>query len=630
MADLLRMLLESTSTLLADVCATGRVLVRSDRSGSMQLYEVAAAGALRQCTALPEPVGVAVAVAGSRRAVIGVDSGGDERFQLYVLDLDADGPVSELAALHALTSSPAHGHHLAGVSPSGQQVAYLSNRRNGVDFDLWVCDLGSGEHRLVYAEGGYCQPSSGYSPDGRLVAIHRPGPRALDSDLVLVDVTTGAWAVPLPHPDEAAEVGAPAWVDGTTFYTSSTIGRDRAAVVRHDLSSGQTVALSGAGDEWDASVISSEDGSTLLVVENADGASRMRLFDPGSGASLGPVPTAEPGVVASWVGSPPRLSADGSTVVYWLSTPRRPGDVWAYDRRSGTTRQLTENPDSLDPELLVAPEPAVMASFDGEAVPAFVFRPPSTVGGSAPDGEARPVVVVVHGGPESQAVQSFNPVVQALAAEGYGVVVPNVRGSTGYGKRYASLDDTTKRLDSVRDLAALHDWLPDPGFDPSRAALWGGSYGGYMVLAGLAFQPERWAAGVDIVGISDLVTFLEHTSDYRRAHREREYGSLAHDRKFLELASPLRHAANIRAALFVIHGRNDPRVPVGEAEQLVTAVEEQGIRSDLVVYDDEGHGLARLANRVDAYGRAIAFLGQVLVPPGPLPAGPPPAASPQG
>jgi dipeptidyl aminopeptidase/acylaminoacyl peptidase len=206
----------------------------------------------------------------------------------------------------------------------------------------------------------------------------------------------------------------------------------------------------------------------------------------------------------------------------------------------------------------------------------------------------------------------FDPVVQALVSVGYGVVVPNVRGSTGYGKRYASLDDTTRRLDSVRDLAAVHGALDGAGFDPTRAALWGGSYGGYMVLAGLAFQPDLWAAGVDLVGISNLVTFLENTSEYRRAFREHEYGSLGVDREFLIEASPLTHVDSIRAPLFVIHGRNDPRVPVGEAEQIADNLLRRGVPCELLVYEDEGHGLARLENRLDAYPRAIEFLDGVL------------------
>ena len=607
MTALLRTLLESTSTLLADADAEGHVLLRSDRSGSMQLYELVPGTGLLQRTALEDPVSEARFLTGSRLAVIAVDSGGNERHQLYILDMDADGPpASTLSALSAITCSPEHGHHLAGVSPSGDQIAYLSNKGNGVDFDLWVYSRATAEHRTLYADGGWCQPSSGYSPDGRYLAIGRPGPRPLDVDLVIVDVETGDWHVPIPHPDEAARVGAPAWVDESTFLVSSDVGRDRTGLFRHDLSTATTTPVDGVGEEWDVEAVSSDDGTTVLVIENCDGAHRMRLFDPGSGYLTGEVPTVEPGVVASHAISPPRLPGDGSKIYYSLSTPRRPGDVWVNDRGTATTRQLTENPSAIDPAALVAPVSETIRSFDTESVPLSVYRP------QAPG--SPPVVVVVHGGPESQAVQSFNPVVQALVTEGYGVVVPNVRGSTGYGKRYASLDDTTKRLDSVRDLEAVHSWLAGAGFDPERAALWGGSYGGYMVLAGLAFQPDRWAAGVDIVGISNLVTFLERTSDYRRAHREREYGSLVHDRAFLDAASPLTHVQSMRAPLFVIHGRNDPRVPLHEAEQLLTALEGRGIPCELVVYDDEGHGLARLQNRIDGYGRAIAFLGVHLQP----------------
>jgi len=206
----------------------------------------------------------------------------------------------------------------------------------------------------------------------------------------------------------------------------------------------------------------------------------------------------------------------------------------------------------------------------------------------------------------------FRSVLQALCLLGFAVVVPNVRGSTGYGKRWYSLDDLDKRLDSVADLAAVHDWLPQQGLEPTRSALWGASYGGYMVLAGVSMQPERWAAGVDIVGISSLVTFLENTSGYRRAFREREYGSLEHHRDLLVEASPITYLDQISAPLFVIHGANDPRVPLSEAEQITAALEAKGIACELRVYDDEGHGLAKRVNRLDAYPAAMGFLARVL------------------
>jgi dipeptidyl aminopeptidase/acylaminoacyl peptidase len=217
-------------------------------------------------------------------------------------------------------------------------------------------------------------------------------------------------------------------------------------------------------------------------------------------------------------------------------------------------------------------------------------------------------VVHVHGGPEAEATRLFSPVLQALALAGFDVLVPNVRGSAGYGKRWVSLDDVELRLDSVADLAAIHAWLPTIGLDPARSALWGGSYGGYMVLAGVSMQPELWAAGVDIVGMSSLVTFLENTSEYRRAVREREYGTLADDREFLVRASPITHLDRIVAPLFVIHGANDPRVPLSEAEQIKAALDDKGVPCELRVYRDEGHGLVKRANRVDAYPAAVAFL----------------------
>jgi dipeptidyl aminopeptidase/acylaminoacyl peptidase len=609
-AVVLRALLSSTSTYLADVdpdpANAQRALVRGDHTGTMQLYELDADDELSQLTALGDPVGAAAYLPGTRKAVIASDRGGNERHQLSIIDLEtarSNAPCRE-GDLDKLTDDPRFGHHLAGVSQDGALIAYVSNKRNGVDFDAWVYVVATREHRCVYDGGGWCQPATGFSPDSKYLSIHRPGPRPLDVDLLVVEVATGTVQVVMEHPDEAALVENPAWVDATTLFVSSNVGRDFAAIVRYDLETGALSTLEGTGVDADAQVVGGS-GGTLLVIENDNGTSRLTIRDGEDHSGRTSVPFVEPGVVATPAVTLPSFSADGSALLYTLTTPRLPGDVWSFDLATAATSRRTRSASRVDAETLVTPTVDAVKSFDGEVVNMFVFRP---LNPTAPP----PVVVHVHGGPEGQAVRQFNPVIQGLVAAGYAVVVPNVRGSTGYGKRFAALDDTTKRLDSVADLAAVHGSLDAAGLDASRAALMGGSYGGYMVLAGLAFQPGLWAAGVDVVGISDLVTFLENTSDYRRAHREHEYGSLTTDREFLAAASPLRHADAIVAPLFVIHGRNDPRVPVSEAEQLVAILRDRDVRCELVVYEDEGHGLARLANKLDAYPRAVAFLDDVL------------------
>lgn len=621
-SDLLHLLLEARSTVLADVAKEPqeRLLVRCDRSGTFQLHELnPISGCLRQLTDLPDPVAAAGYVPGRRVAVLEVDRDGDERHQLLLLDLDTapDGGIRDRQRLRALTVEPDFGHHLAGIAPDGSAVAFTSNRRDGVDFDLWLRDLDGGDERCLYRGGGQCQPGSGFSPDGRWVSVLRPGPRPLDTELLLVDVATGEVRPVLAHPDEAAQLGPPAWTGRARAWVSANTGRDTAAVVEVDVAGGAPPATVAADESADLDVVAAAGGQVAAVVANSDGVSDVVVVDPATGGSAGSaVAFPEAGVVAVDRSSGPLFSADGRRLYLSLSTPRQPAEVWVVDCADATApswagrrltgRRLTVSSADLPTAALATAETHRVASFDGEQVPVALYRPRRPAPGPLP------AVLVIHGGPESQATRSWNPVVQGLAAAGYAVVVPNVRGSTGYGKRYASLDDTTRRLDSVADLAAVHDWLPVVGLDPARAALWGGSYGGYMVLAGAAFQPERWAAGVDIVGISDLVTFLENTSAYRRTHREREYGSLAADRDFLAAASPLRSAERIRAPLFVIHGRNDPRVPLSEAEQLVAGLRARGVRCELSVYDDEGHGLARLANRLDAYPRAVAFLDSVL------------------
>ncbi len=301
-----------------------------------------------------------------------------------------------------------------------------------------------------------------------------------------------------------------------------------------------------------------------------------------------------------------RVAPEGGDVLFSLSGSASPADVWAIAAGSVTPRRVTfSSTAGVDPATFVEPESAVVTSFDGLEVPMWVYRPQGI--------ETPPVIVSVHGGPEAQERVGFNPVYQYLVASGFAVVAPNVRGSSGYGKTYMSLDDRRLRMDSVKDLVAVGEWVRDhSGFDGERMAVMGGSYGGFMVLAALTTAPELWAAGIDIVGIANFVTFLENTGAYRRALREAEYGSLAEDRDFLESISPINHVEEIRAPLLVIHGANDPRVPLGEAEQIVERLRALDRPVDLIVFDDEGHGVVKLANRRVAYGAVVEFLGEHL------------------
>ncbi|MDX1658874.1 MAG: S9 family peptidase [Nitriliruptorales bacterium] len=578
------------------------LLVSSNRPGTSQLFRMPShGGELLQLTDFEEPVGGGY-LPHERRLLLAMDAGGNERHQLYLTGDDHDAPVTDPQDLEPLVVDPDHIHRPGGVSRDGRWLAYATNRRNGTDFDVIVRDLGSGDETPVYEVGGW-NGAAGFSPNGRYLAISSLTEKPGDNELRLLDRETGELVEIAPHDGEAT-VGAPSWLpDGSAFFFATDVGRETVAIARYDVDRGSwNYVIEG---DWDTGCGIDWTGRHLLVARNVDGISEAELRDPYTLTVTRRVPLDElPGV---GVAGGYRFSRDGSQLAFSYSSSAVPGDVWHLDTDTGELERLTSSPCDVDPATFVDPELVRFPSFDGLEVPAFVFRPTTP-----PEGR-RPVVVVVHGGPESQYRPSFSPLVQYLVARGFAVVAPNVRGSTGYGKTYEHLDDVEKRLDSVADLGALHDWIAGTDdLDPDRCALYGGSYGGYMVLAGLAFQPDRWAAGVDVVGISSLVTFLENTSSWRRKFREREYGSLEHDRDFLEEASPITHVDEMRAPLFIIHGKNDPRVPLSEAEQLHDVLERNGIRSELLVYDDEGHGLAKLTNRVDAYPKVAAFLEDVL------------------
>lgn len=596
-ADLVHRLLAARTWRAFDVDADGRVLAGDDTSGSVQLVELTPDGRRHALTALPGACsGRYLRGVQPRTVVVSHDSAGDERAQLSLLRPDEVTEAVGEDGLEPLVRDPAHIHSLGEVLDGGR-IVYATNRRNGVDFDLVLREVASDTETVLY-DGGGMVGSVAVAPDGSGTLMTRPGTPAMSWQLVLL---TDAGLRELTPADEPTVFTGLQWLpDSSAAIVTTNTGRDRTGIARLDPATGALTYLV-TDDAHDVSGRVSPDGSSLLAVTDDDGVSRLAIHDATSGAHRVDVVT--PGIGVGDFLTVPRWSADSQGLALTWTSPTIPADVVLVDAATGRTGTAASWSGDLEGLELVTPVSVGVPTPDGETVPCFVYAPDSPSGSS---------VLIVHGGPEGQSTRSFSPIVQALTSQGHTVLVPNVRGSVGYGKRWYSLDDVERRLDSVADLAAIHDHLPRLGLDPARSALWGGSYGGYMVLAGLAFQPERWAAGVDIVGISSLVTFLENTSPYRRAHREREYGSLEHDREFLERASPLNRISEVRAPLFVIHGRNDPRVPLSEAEQVAAAVRAGGVEAELVVYDDEGHGLAQRANRLDAYPRAIDFLGRVL------------------
>jgi dipeptidyl aminopeptidase/acylaminoacyl peptidase len=434
---------------------------------------------------------------------------------------------------------------------------------------------------------------AGWAPDGRALIVSRHHSN-VDNDLYLLDLTNGEARLLTPHEGDARFSGANATPDGRSVYLATDRDGEFLRLARLDLTVLDLVYLTP--DDWDVEGVElSRDGRYLVASRNVDGYSDILLFN-GRGRRM-PDPRIPEGIVGGFEFSP-----DSGRLAFTLTAPERNPDVWVLDFVEGDARRLTRSSTAgIPPRTFRKPRIVRYPTFDGREIPALFHEP---------EGEKASVIVNVHGGPESQARPAFAPVTQYLLNRGYAVFSPNVRGSTGYGKAYTHLDDIALRMDSVRDLAHAAYWLGERGH--GRIGVMGGSYGGFMVLAALTEYPDLWAAGVDIVGIANLVTFLENTGSYRRRLREPEYGSLERDSEFLESISPIHKAESITAPLMVVHGKNDPRVPVGEAEQIVERVQRNGGTVEYLLYEDEGHGLAKLKNRLDAYPKIAAFLDEHL------------------
>ena len=556
-----------------------RLAFLTDITGVPQAWEMPTSGGWpEQLTFDDERVSGVYYSPKENRVVYSMDAGGNERAQLFLL---GGGEEQDL------TRAPDAIHYFGGFSPEGERIAFTATRRNGTDFDVFTQDL-FGEPEMVWETSGY-HTVADWAPDGSFLVVSRHYSN-LDNDLYKLDLSSGEASLLTPHQGDTRFSGARVTPSGNGLFLATDHDGDFMRLAHMDLPTAELEYLTS--DEWDVeSVELSRDGRWLLASRNVEGYSDFVLFS-GEGRRL-PEPEMPRGIFGGFEFSP-----DGDRLAFTLTGPDRNPDVWIVGLPDGEPRRLTRSSTAGIPmRSFKRPEIVRYPTFDGREISALFYEP---------DAENAPVIINVHGGPESQSRPLFAPVTQYLLRRGYAVFMPNVRGSTGYGKAYTHLDDIYLRMDSVKDLAQAVGWLKDRGH--RRVAVMGGSYGGFMVLAALTEYPELWAAGVDIVGIANMVTFLENTGSYRRALREPEYGSLERDREFLESISPIYKAQEIKAPLMVIHGKNDPRVPVGEAEQIVENVRNNGGVVEYLLYEDEGHGLAKLKNRLDAYPKIAAFL----------------------
>jgi dipeptidyl aminopeptidase/acylaminoacyl peptidase len=566
-----------------------RVAFLSDITGVPQAWSVPAGGGWPdQLTFSPERVSALAYAPAGDRLVFGMDTGGNERQGLYAL-------ASDGSEARPLAADPRTIHSWGAWSPDGAAVAYAANARDPRFFDVYVRPL-DGEPRRVLEQDG-TNSVRGWSPDGRFLLVARANSN-LDNDLYLLELATGELTLLTAHEGEVSHQSPHFAGDGALLLVTNR-GREFAAPARLDLATKELTFL--ADPAWGATELAaSADGRVVAYTVNEEGYGRLHLTVAGREVPVAGLPA---GVVAGLA-----LTPAGSLLVFAHYAATRNGNVWAVETATGRAWQVTHaSRAGLPDDALAEPELVHYRSFDGLEIPAFLYRPRGAAG-------PLPVVVHVHGGPEGQARPTFNPTIQFLVHRGFGVLAPNVRGSTGYGRAYVHLDDVRKRMDSVADLAAAARWLADSGTARRDAiAVMGGSYGGFMTLAAITTYPDLWAAAVDTVGIANFVTFLEHTGPWRRRLREAEYGSLERDRDFLAAISPIAHVDRITAPLLVIHGANDPRVPVGEAEQIVAGLRERGREVEYRRYEDEGHGLVRLPNRLDAAEATAAFLERHLL-----------------
>jgi len=575
--------------------------------------------------------------------VFGKAKGGDENTQFFWMKADGSG-------IKELTNSPKIRHNFGDWSDDGTRIYYASNKRSPQFFDVYSMTIADGKEELLYQQDGN-NDFAAASNSGDKIIVSRSGTElSLDNNLYLVDTKTKKETLLTPHTDASEFSDVEFLPDGDSVIFTSNQDREFSVMMQIDnLRNPKMPYVFSIKPEqnWDTEGIAfPKSGSQFAYTLNREGFSELHLrkFEVNGKPLITHILPDEEIVKlpAQGVVGGLNFSEDGKKLAFTFNSSKNNADIWLYDLEKKSLTQITKSDRAgIDQNSFIEPELIKYRTFDGREISAWYYVPTNflkerdtirkknsadyikKVQAENPnthinwfyriDEEKLPVIVSVHGGPEGQERPTFNPLYQYYLSRGYAILATNVRGSTGYGKTFTHLDDVEKREDSVKDLAFAVEWLKlAGGADAKRIAVMGGSYGGYMTMAAITLYPDLWAAAVNTVGIVNWETFLKNTSGYRRRQREVEYGMLDKNIDFLRRISPLAKVDKIKTPLFVIHGRNDPRVPYTEAEQVVKALKDRGAVVQYKLYDDEGHGIAKLKNRLDLYPQVADFLDKYM------------------
>ncbi|MFN0152260.1 MAG: S9 family peptidase [bacterium] len=570
----------------------GTLYFRHNVSGVNQLFQCRAGVSQRDAKALTSfPDGMSSYALSPDGAWIIVTAavGGDENAQLYLVNA-ANGDVTPLTANRAVR----HG----GVvwRRDSKAFAYYANDKDPAAFHVYLHDLAVRQSRGIVAADGQNYPADFSSDGARLVVGNSI--TSIAARLFEIDLASLASREITPAGAERIFNTVGYGPGDREFLVISDFGDERQRMQRIDLASGAVSPLvSGPALHDVDSAALNEDRSLVAILSNVDGYRSLEIRAlPANTVVAGP--NLAEGLVSS-------VSFAGRQLVFMLDNARTPGIVhtWSLDAPAAPPVARTEAAlYGVDVSRFTLPQLVKYPSFDGLEIPAFLYLPPGYRAG-----EPIPFLIQFHGGPEEQFRPGFNRNIQYFVSRGFGVIAPNVRGSTGYGSAYLQMDDYKGRMGSVRDGIAAAEWLIARGYaTKGRIGVYGASYGGFMVMALITEAPDLWGAACAQVGIVNFVSFLEKTEDYRRALRETEYGPLS-DPEFLKSISPIYKADRITAPLMLVHGLNDPRVPIGEPLQVAVALKRRGVDVEQLYFPDEGHSIAKESNRLLFYENLARF-----------------------